>query len=148
MGKLDKKLEEFGLMAIGNNEKADENFKTDNGSAAHISPYFQDFVEYTAFPEPKRLKGIGLGKASGFGRVRVRSEIKGKTFEFDLHDVLYVKTVPFRLIPVLAAEDKGCGLEILHSGRRQAHDRMYLVRRWQRGPLACAQAVDRVERYL
>ena len=115
MSKLNAQLEEFGLVAIESAEKESENFKIDNGSTAHITPFFEDFVEYTAFTEPRSVKGIDLGKASGMGRIRVQSVVKDSVYEFDLNEVLYIKTAPFRVLSELAAEDRGCRFEKMYT---------------------------------
>ena len=96
--RLNDSLESAGLMAfLAEEEDESECFKMNDGSTSHIRPLFQDFVEYIAFSEPRNVSGIENGKASGVGRVRMRSEIKGREIEFDLHEVLHIKTAPRRL---------------------------------------------------
>lgn len=108
MDRLKSKLEEFSLMAFDGAKENLKRFRMDDGSTTHITPYAEDFVEYTAFDEPRNVSGVTTGRASGIGKVKVQSEVKGQVYEFELKEVLHIKTAPYRVLSEIAAEDNGC----------------------------------------
>lgn len=105
--RLNEQLEHFSLMAFPSQKEDLTWFRLDDGSTDHITPYAEDFIEYTAYEVPRSVSGVSIGKAAGIGKIRVQSEIKNQICEFELKDVLHIESSPYRVLSEIAAEDNG-----------------------------------------